>query len=517
MTTRSPETAELVCALSLASDLGMGQPMEHGFRACLVALRLADALGMSEVERHDVYYLALLRWVGCTAHAHELSVWFEDELAAHARLFRFDPADPRQLAADLLRHAGAGRPAGQHLRALLNALTTAPRAVPAMLRASCEVAQGLCAPLGMPESLVRDLGQVFERWDGRGIPAGLRARDIDLAVRVVQLAHTAAAHSRRGLDAAVGACEQRAGRELDPTLVDLLGTLGPEAYPDEVSATAVLAAEPRPAAPRPADRPDDALAAVADFADLKSPWLSGHSRAVASLAAAAVTIAGLPPRDADAVRNAGYLHDLGRTAVPGAIWDRTCHLSEADWEQVRLHPYWTERILTRLPSLRPLAELAGQHHERSDRSGYHRSIAPAAFTAQVLAAADVYAALTADRPHRQAFADRDATAVLRTEVGAGRLSGHAVDAVLTAAGQSGRRHKPRLPAGLTGREVEVLILLSRGLTNRQVASALHVSERTVAHHVQHIYGKAGVSTRAAATLFALQHGLLAPEYGQHAR
>lgn len=163
MTTRSPETAELVCALSLASDLGMGQPMEHGFRACLVALRLADALGMSEVERHDVYYLALLRWVGCTAHAHELSVWFEDELAAHARLFRFDPADPRQLAADLLRHAGAGRPAGQHLRALLNALATAPRAVPAMLRASCEVAQGLCAPLGMPESLVRDLGQVFER------------------------------------------------------------------------------------------------------------------------------------------------------------------------------------------------------------------------------------------------------------------------------------------------------------------------------------------------------------------
>lgn len=103
MTTRPPETAELVCALSLASDLGMGQPMEHGFRSCLVALRLADALELSAVERHEIYYLALLRWVGCTAHAHELSVWFEDELAARARPFSFDPTDPRQLVQPTLR------------------------------------------------------------------------------------------------------------------------------------------------------------------------------------------------------------------------------------------------------------------------------------------------------------------------------------------------------------------------------------------------------------------------------
>lgn len=515
MTSRSPSVAELVCALSLASDLGMGQPMEHGFRSCLVALRVADVLGLPTEQRHDVFCLALLRWVECTAHAHELSVWFEDEVAAHARLFDFDPADPRQLIADLMRHAGAGRSVGGRLVAVTKALTTATRAVPAMLRSSCEVARGLCGPLGMRDGVALGLGEVFERWDGRGVPSGLRGPDIALPVRIVQLAHAAAAHRRAGGAAAARtACAQRAGTELDPELVRLLADLGEDAFPLEVNAAATLAAEPSQAPPLEDERLDSALAALGDFADLKSPWLSGHSRAVGLLASTAIASAGLPSSEVDAVRHAGYLHDLGRAAIPGAVWDRRGGLSEADWEQVRLHPYWTERILARLPGLRPLADLAGQHHERADATGYHRRVVPASFGARVLAAADVYVALTAERPHRPAFSRREAARLLRDEAAAGRLDAGAVDAVLSTAGQTGRRQRPRLPGGLTAREVEVLSLVAIGMTNRQAAARLHLSARTVAHHVQHIYTKIGVTTLAAATLFAIQHGLITPQYGQ---
>lgn len=517
MSTR-PTTAELVCALSLASDLGMGQAMEHGFRACLIGLRLGDELGLAEAEQRDVYYLALLRWAGCTAHAHELSAWFDDEVAAHARLFEFDPADPRELIADLARHAGAGRPLPARLRTLASALATGRTKVPAMLRASCEVAQGLCPPFGMAGSVVRGLGQVFERWDGRGVPGGLARTSIDLPVRLVQVAHlAAAAHRRGGAAAAARACRDRAGGEVDPALVDLLADLGDTAFPEEISAAIVLYREPGGPNPIPDERVDLAFAAVADFADLKSPWLTGHSRAVAELASAAAVAAGLPEQAVTAVRRAGYLHDLGRTAVPGAIWDRAGPLSEADRERVRLHPYWTERILCRIPGMSELAELAGQHHERADGSGYHRGSAPSGLPSRLLAAADAYAALVADRPHRRALAPRHAADELRAEVRAGRFTAAAVDAVLAAAGQTGRRRRPKLPAGLTAREVQVLTLLASGRTNRQMAGALHLSQRTVAHHVAHIYAKAGVSTRASATLFALQHGLVAPEDGHDSR
>jgi DNA-binding NarL/FixJ family response regulator len=64
------------------------------------------------------------------------------------------------------------------------------------------------------------------------------------------------------------------------------------------------------------------------------------------------------------------------------------------------------------------------------------------------------------------------------------------------------------PAGLSDREVEVLRLVARGLSNREIAQRLVVSPRTAEHHVQHIYSKIGVSSRAAAALFAMEHDLV---------
>jgi HD-GYP domain-containing protein (c-di-GMP phosphodiesterase class II) len=254
---------------------------------------------------------------------------------------------------------------------------------------------------------------------------------------------------------------------------------------------------------------DRALGAMGSFADLVSPYLSGHSIGVGELASAAAQRCGMDAAGVTAIRRAGFLHDLGRVAVHARIWQKPGPLTADEWEQVRLHPYHTERVLSRSPFFAALCPIAGAHHERLDGSGYHRGATGPAlgFPARLLAAADSYHAMTEPRPHRAPHSPESAARILAEEVSAGRLDPHAVTAVLEAAGQQA----PRLarPAGLTEREVEVVALLARGLQTKQVARELGISTKTADRHVQNAYHKIGVSSRAAATVFAMEHGLVA--------
>jgi HD-GYP domain-containing protein (c-di-GMP phosphodiesterase class II) len=245
------------------------------------------------------------------------------------------------------------------------------------------------------------------------------------------------------------------------------------------------------------------------FADLISPYLTGHSAGVAELAAAAAKRCRLDATRATAVRRAALVHDLGRVAIGARTWQRAGPLTAGEWEQVRLHPYQTERVISRSPFLSALAPVAGAHHERLDGSGYHRgsSAAELALPARLLAAADAFHAMCEPRPHREPVAPKRAAEDLGREASAGRLDPDAVTAVVEAAGE----RVPRLerPAGLTEREAEVLGMLARGLQTKQVARGLGISVKTADSHIQHAYRKVGVSTRAAATLFAMEHGLIA--------
>ena len=282
------------------------------------------------------------------------------------------------------------------------------------------------------------------------------------------------------------------------------------AKPDPAFWDAALAAEPEPRMWIAPSRLDAALSAFADFADLKSPFTLGHSRGVATLAENAARIAGLGEQAATELRQAALVHDLGRTGVPNGIWDKPGALSTVDWERVRLHPYYSARILSRSSALQHLAELAGSHHERLDGSGYHRALPAASLPTphRILAAADAYQAMSQPRPHRPALDEPDAVAELRREVSAGRLDHAAVQAVLEAAGLAIPATRRAWPAGLSDREVEVLRLISRGGSNREIAGELHISPKTVGHHVEHIYNKIGVSSRAAAAVFSMEHGLI---------
>jgi HD-GYP domain-containing protein (c-di-GMP phosphodiesterase class II) len=273
---------------------------------------------------------------------------------------------------------------------------------------------------------------------------------------------------------------------------------------------AALAAEPEPKVRIPASGLDGLARAFADFIDLKSPYTTGHSTGVAELAEGGARHAGCTEAEVAALRQAALLHDLGRVAVPNGIWDAPRPLLTAEWERVRLHPYHTDRILQHAAPLRPLATLASSHHERIDGSGYHRGSVAAhlPLAARLLGAADAYQAMTQERPHRPALAADAAARELRAQFDAGRLDGAAVECILEAAGHARRHARTQLPAGLSEREVEVLRQICLGHSNRQMADRLHIAEKTVGHHVQHIYNKIGRSTRAGAALFAMENDLI---------
>jgi HD-GYP domain-containing protein (c-di-GMP phosphodiesterase class II) len=500
--------AELVAALSLGVDLGFGQPMEHVLRQCLIALRLGERVGLDEDERAVVYYTALLINVGCHSDAHEQAKWMGDDIAAKSGKYDYEFRSVRGAFA-ALKLIGAGNPPLHRFRVGLEFALSGHKDMNGMLDSHAALARALGEELGLSEATLEALGAAYEQWDGRGWPGRLRGAEVPVASRLAQLGEfVEVAYRVGGIDAAKALARARGGKQFDPELTGLIvgeGELLLADLGDVGTWDAVIEAEPALAVVLTGDDIDGALRAVANFVDLKSPYTLGHAMAVSELAAAAGD-------DDETLRRAGLVHDLGRLGVSNAIWDKPGPLGAGEWERVRLHPYLTERMLQQSPTLAPLGAIAVQHRERLDGSGYPRGLSGAAISraARILGAADAYQAMREPRPYRDPRSPDDAARVLRAEVKAGRLDGDAVEAVLGAAGHRVPRRREG-PAGLTAREVEVLRLLSRGLSNKEIASRLVITPKTVGNHVEHIYAKIGASTRTGASHFAMQHGLLPEE------
>jgi HD-GYP domain-containing protein (c-di-GMP phosphodiesterase class II) len=509
---RRARLAELVAALSLGVDLGFGQPMEHVLRQCLIALRLADRAGLAAQDRMAVYYTALLVNVGCHADAHEQAKWFGDDITLKSGKYVHELGSVRGALATM-RLVGAGNPPLHRFRVGLEFAFSGHRQLDGMISQHAMLARTLAEQLGLPGVVGKSVGAAYEQWDGNGWPGALKGGAIPIAARIAQLAEfVEVAHRVGGVAAATALARRRAGRQFDPALAALLCAQAQEIFggADAVPAwQAVIAAEPALAVELSAVQLDSALAAIANFVDLKSPFTLGHSVAVAELAEEAGRRLGLPPEQVLTLRQAGLVHGFGRLGVSNSIWDRAGPLSAGEWERVRMYPYLTERMLHQSAALAPLGEIAVQHRERLDGSGYPRGLSGGAISrsARVLAAADAYVSMREPRPHRPARPAGEAVPEMRTEVRAGRLEGTAVDAVLEAAGHRLLRRRESA-AGLTAREVEVLILLARGLSNRRIAERLVITPKTAGNHVEHIYTKIGASSRAAAAMFAVQHGLL---------
>ena len=512
--------AEIVAALSLGIDLGFGQPMEHVLRQCLIALRLAERFGLDEEERAAVYYTALLINVGCHTDAHEQAKWFGDDIALKSGKYDHEFRSLRDAVAGL-RLLGSGNPPLHRFKVGLEFALSGRRDVDGMIAHHAAMARALADELGLSDDVLEALGSAYEQWDGRGWPGDLRGDEVPIAARLAQLAEFVEVAFRvGGVDAVKELARKRGGRQFDPVLAGMVHADAEMllAGLDSVATwDAVIEAEPALAIELSAEQFDAALLAIATFVDLKSPYTLGHSRAVADLAAEAGVTLGLSGDEVRLLRRAGLVHDLGRLGVSNSIWDKRGPLGAGEWERVRLQPYLTGRMLQQSAALAPLGAIAVAHRERLDGSGYPRGLSGAAVSVQarIVGVADAYQAMREPRPYRPERQADDAAAELRNDVKRGHLDANVVEAVLGVAGHRRRRRREG-PAGLTPREVDVLKLLARGLSNKEIGKRLVISPKTVGNHIEHIYTKIDTSSRATASLFAMQHGLLPEELGDGA-
>lgn len=503
----------LLGGLSAVTDLGTGAVLDEALTRCVVATRFARALGCSRDEVADVLYTALLQHVGCTAYAYETGQVWGDDVAATRAALRTDFSSAR----DVLREwvpglaAATGR---SRARVLARTVATARSSAAAPV-ATCEVACAASRDLGLSDGVQHALAHVLAAWDGSGAPP-VRGDAIPRATRIVHVAAVAVSTALdAGLQAVPERLRRRAGTALDPALAAAFLAVGPVTFEglDELDAyRAVLDAEPDPVRRVPDDTAVDVARTFGRLVGLKAPGALGHAEAVAGLARRAALTLGLGAADAADLDLAGHLHELGKVGVPSTVWARTTAPSATEQEQARLHAYHGERIIGRVPELAGVARLVGEHHERLDGSGYHRGLAAPhlSLASRVLAAADAYRARVEGRPGVPSEAPATAASWLRAEAAAGHLDEDAVDAVLAVTGTDRTaRSAPRVrPSGLTPRQVEVLRLVARGLSNAEIARQLVISRRTAEHHVQDVYAHTGVTTRAGAAMFALRHGLV---------
>ncbi len=508
--------AEIVAALSLGIDLGFGQPMEHVLRQCRIALRIAERLDLDEGSRVAVYYTALLVNIGCHSDAHEQAKWFGDDIAMKSDKYAHGLHGARSAAAGIRRLGSGAESVLQRLRIGLEFVVAGYKDLDGMIAQHAAMARSLAEELGLSGETVEALGAAYEQWDGKGWPGELEGDGIPIAAQVATIAEfTEVADRVDGAAAARRLAREQSGKQFGPVIVGIVDSNADILFADLDAADTwerVIEAEPALGVVLSADGFDAALLAIADFVDLKSPYTLGHSRAVADLVAAAAAAQGMGVDEVRTLRRAGLVHDFGRLGVSNAILDKPGPLGAGEWERVRMMPYLTERMLRQSCALAPLGEIAVQHRERLDGSGYPHALSGSAISraARLLGAADAYRAMREPRPYRHALSAGSAAAELGADVRSGRHDPDAVEAVLRATGHRVAKRREG-PSGLTRREADVLCLLARGMTNKDIAACLVISTKTVGNHVEHIYAKIGTSTRTAAGLYATKHGLLLDE------
>lgn len=506
-----PRRAELLAATSLAIDLGLGQPMEHMLRSSLIAGRIAERMGLDAQQRATIYYANLVGWIGCHADSHELSALFGDDIAFRADTYSVDMTGLPFLRL-MMSHVGRGLPWWERGVRSAAFVLSARNAVATLIHSHCSSAGVLSDRMGLDSEVTRALAFVFERWDGQGLPTGARGEDIPVEIHIVHVADVIEVHLRtRGLEHATGVLHSRRGTQFSPAVVAAFDQ-DPAAIVDGLLDmdvwTAALAQAPDRDHTLDEHEIDELLGAMADFVDLKCPLTLGHSRGIAKLVAAAAKRLSMSDADTTRLYRAGLVHGLGRMGVSNQIWEKTGPLTTAEWERLRMYPYLTGRILSRVGGLESVASIATKHQERIDGSGFPRGLSGAELSTpdRLLAAAVAYHGALAPQPGRAASDPTNAAEELRNEARAGRLDAESVQAVLAAAGHRTMRRTP-WPAGLTDREVDVLRLVAQGRSNRQIAAELYIAEKTAGNHVEHVYTKLGVNNRTQASLAAIDWGL----------
>ncbi len=247
--------------------------------------------------------------------------------------------------------------------------------------AHCEVAEMLARQLGLPENIQETLRYSLEQWDGKGKAYGLKSEDVPIASRILHIAQVlGVAHSFGGVSAAVAIAGERRGTDFDPELVDQFREESERTQfwqvldQESVKQTVLEMAPATPFDEATEETVDAVCEVMADFTDIAAPGTWNHSRNVADVTVDICRQMGLGQGDVTELRRAALVHDLGKVAVPSAVLQKNGDLSDSEREEFRQHSYYTERILSRVDRLSPLASEAGSHHEWLNGHGYHREL-----------------------------------------------------------------------------------------------------------------------------------------------
>ena len=432
--TASIRLSEVVAALSYALDLTEGEPPGHAVRTCAIGMRLAQELELDANTRSDLFYALLLKDAGCSANSARMAALFgADDHVAKRTSKRIDWAGTLPAfvwSVRTVEPGGSLRGRVQRLRAIKDE----GEVTRSLMRARCDRGAEIALLIGLTTGTAEAIRALDEHWDGRGQPVGLRGEEIPLLARILCLAQTVEIfHSDGGVAAARAVARKRSGGWFDPDLVDALGPcLEDEAFADmDISGW-----EPPDRLLRADDARLDGIAvAFAGVIDAKSPWTYQHSDRASMIAASVAAGLGTDGAALSDVRRAALLHDVGKLAISNRILDKPGELTREEGALMRRHPLVTAQILERVPGFSRLAPTASAHHERLDGGGYPRGLTGHDLDTpmRVLAVADVYEAVTSERPYRAAMSSEEALAILLAEVPA-RLD---VDAVTTLAGLLG--------------------------------------------------------------------------------
>jgi HD-GYP domain-containing protein (c-di-GMP phosphodiesterase class II) len=504
--------SECLGTLSQATDLADGQPEGSAMGATVIATRIGQRLGLEMDELAELYWSALLRFLGCTASAPDPApAGFGTEQPVNHAFTIGDPYDMDNMRQHLRAHLPKNVPEAERDKMIEVIAGMGDNAYP-FVEMHCEQARALARRLPVPKGVPDIVSLRHSRWDGAA-PLHPSGEALPLNARIMEFATALELHRRAGgLRSMIDVAKARSGGQFDPRLTDTFLS-GPEEIISGLGQFADLelfrALEPGEAIVIAPQEIRKLAEAYADFIDIKSRYSLGHSRRVAGIAYGAAATSSSDESLCNCVFNAALLHDLGKSAIPTGILDKTAPLSRLEEMRLHSHSFHTEQILAMSPAFDPLREMACSVEERCDGTGYHRHIRLSEGGAALIAVANCYDELTHDLPYRKAVEPSAAAQTLLAEVSAGRMPRDAVRLVLDSAGHRNEASMATLPDGLTLREAEVLRHLAHGLSTKEIARALSVSPKTVDNQTQSIYRKTGAKSRTAAALYAMERGIFA--------
>lgn len=437
--------SDVFAALSFALDLTEGQPMGHALRSCLIAMELGGRLGLPLAMKRDLYYAALLKDVGCSSNAsHVFSLFGGDDRLAKGARMQVDWSNYFRAAFYAMGHAAPGASWFARARRIAQIARKGPRVAAELVEIRCERGADIIGQLSLGPGAAAAVRALDEHWDGRGHPRGLRGEEIPVVARILTLAQTLEVFAmRNGVEAALQLVRSRAGKWFDPLVVSACAGLEADLAQWCAMETAALQqcvadGEPGGAALLAGPNAIDRIAHVfADVVDSKSPFTGAHSQRMTEIAVSVAHQSGWSEAEVADVRRAGLLHDLGKLTVPNMILDKPGPLTPSEWEIMRMHAFYTERILSHIRGFEWMAFASAAHHERLDGRGYCRGLRGEQLPqlSRVLAVADIYDALSTRRPYRAALAPEEALCIMERDRGTG-LCPVALDALIEALGNA---------------------------------------------------------------------------------